>query len=488
MSIDLPLYRPDPADGRVDMAEFEQAVLPTRSRVNPELWARIWFILFVTAVAYFVHLAELGRTAAGGSQAAYLVVAPVLAGLVAAGYSRAPRGVIDAESDWIAAALLCIGGFAAIILIQHRLPTMAALWHLDNLGLLVWVAACGTVVFSARHVLRMWNVWILGLVLAPVMPFMLVTAQFGGSDTAIAMVSAAIGTIAVYLASRFVSLRVRLAVTLANMVASTATVLLLGGVGLYVTVLIAAGAVPVVVVLALHRITWVRSDPDIATSPLPLPSCRPQSYAVLVVAALVMLCIQLPLSRPEPVADAAPGWVDSSGLTDGESFDFITRFLGPDASLVRYRVTARSDAYDTVVDVMTSPDLGRLQDFSDAVWYPSAVPVNYAPFDAGADAPAGIRSAHSDADAATTSDTPNWDAVTWVWRSGDVYQRVTVLTSQTRNMPAPAPQPLSVRSALIEPALWTLRQQPSDPGAVNPLARADTEAVVDMLLHQHSRA
>lgn len=259
MSIDLPLYRPDPADGRVDMAEFEQAVLPTRSRVNPELWARIWFILFVTAVAYFVHLAELGRTAAGGSQAAYLVVAPVLAGLVAAGYSRAPRGVIDAESDWIAAALLCIGGFAAIILIQHRLPTMAALWHLDNLGLLVWVAACGTVVFSARHVLRMWNVWILGLVLAPVMPFMLVTAQFGGSDTAIAMVSAAIGTIAVYLASRFVSLRVRLAVTLANMVASTATVLLLGGVGLYVTVLIAAGAVPVVVVLALHRITWVEA-------------------------------------------------------------------------------------------------------------------------------------------------------------------------------------------------------------------------------------
>lgn len=387
------------------MAEFEQAVLPTRSRVNPELWARIWFILFVTAVAYFVHLAELGRTAAGGSQAAYLVVAPVLAGLVAAGYSRAPRGVIDAESDWIAAALLCIGGFAAIILIQHRLPTMAALWHLDNLGLLVWVAACGTVVFSARHVLRMWNVWILGLVLAPAMPFMLVTAQFGGSDTAIAMVSAAIGTIAVYLASRFVSLRVRLAVTLANMVASTATVLLLGGVGLYVTVLIAAGAVPVVVVLALHRITWVRSDPDIATSPLPLPSCRPQSYAVLVVAALVMLCIQLPLSRPEPVADAAPGWVDSSGLTDGElrvhhPLPGARRQPGPLSGDRPIRCLRHRGRRDDLTRSGSSAGLfGR-------GLVSSAVPVNYAPFDAGADAPAGIKSAHSDADAATTSDTP----------------------------------------------------------------------------------
>ena len=491
MSIDLPLYRPDPADagsGRVDMAEFEHAVLPTRSRVNPELWARIWFVLFVTALAYFVHLAEVGRAAAGGSQTAYLVVAPVLAGLVAAGYSRAPRGVIDAESDWIAAALLCIGGFAAIILVQHRLPTLAAQWHLDNIGLLVWVAACGTVVFSARHVLRMWNVWILGLVLGPVMPFMMATAHFGGSDSAIAMVSAAIGTIAVFLAARFVSLRTRLLSTLVNLAGSTAAVLLLDGIGLYGTVLVAAGALPAVVILALHRITWVRSDPDTVTSPTPLPSCRPQSYAVLVVAAIVMLCIQLPLSRPEPVSDAAPGWVDNSGLVRSESFDFITRFLGPDASLVRYRVTAQPQAYETVVDVMTSPDLGRLQDFSDAVWYPSAVPVNYAPFDAGAGAPAGIASAHSDADAATTSDTPNWDAVTWIWRSGDVYQRVTVLTSQTRNMPAPAPQPLSVRSVLVDPALWTLRQQPSDPGAVSPLARAGTEAVVDLVLHQHSRA
>lgn len=491
MSIDLPLYRADstPAGtGNVDMDQFEYAVKSTRSGINPELWARIWFVLFVGVLAYFVQLSEVGRTAFAGSQSAYLVVAPVLAGLVAAGYSRPPRGVIDSESDWIAAALLCIGGFAAVVLIERRLPALAALWHVDNIGLLIWVAACGMVVFSARHVLRMWNVWVLGLLLAPVMPFMLVTAQLGGSDTAVAMVSALIGSLAVLLATRFVSIGVRLLSTLVNLGLSCGAVLLLADFSLYVRVLLAAGAVPVVVVLALHRLVWLRRDQHSPALTSPLPVCRPQSYAVLVVAAIVMLCMQLPMTRPAPVEQVNADWLQNSGLEPAEDFPFITRFLGSDSSLVRYRVPSASDTYETVVDVMTSPDLARLQDFSHAVWYPAQVPINYAPFDAGVDAPAGIKSAHSDADSATTMDATNWDAVTWVWQSGEEFQQVTVLTSQSRDQAAPAPQPLTLRTAFLEPTLWTLRQQPSETGAVSPMARTNTESVVRRLLAEQTSA
>lgn len=490
MSIDLPLYRADSnAAGAagVELDRFDDVVRSARPAVNPELWARIWFVLFVGVLAYFVQLSEAGRTAFAGSQSAYLVIAPVLAGLVAAGYSHPPRGVIDAESDWIAAALLCVGGFAAIILIERRLPSLAALWHIDNVGFLIWVAACGMVVFSARHVLRLWNVWVLGLVLAPVMPVMLMTAQLGGSDTAVALVSAFIGTVAVFLATRFVSLGRRLLSTLINLGLSSLAVVLLIDTSLYVRVVVAAGAVPVVVVLALHRITAPhRAQQTVATSPL--PQCRPQSYAVLVVAAIVMLCLQLPMTRPAPVEQVNTDWIQNTGLERAQSFPFITRFLGPGSSLDRYRVANDAGAYETVVDVMTSPDLARLQDFTDAIWYPSAVPVNYTPFDAQVAAPAGIKSAHSDADSATTNSATDWDAVTWIWRSGAVFQQVTVLTSQSRNQAAPEPQPLTLHTAFIEPTLWTLRQQPSEPGVVNPIARANTEAVVSRLLGEQTPA
>ncbi|AQA03828.1 hypothetical protein BVC93_16890 [Mycobacterium sp. MS1601] len=358
---------------------------------------------------------------------------------------------------------------------------MAALWHIDNIGLLVWVAACGTVVFSARHVLRMWNVWILGLVLAPVMPFMLMTAQLGGSDTAITVVSAVVGTIAVFLASRFVSLRLRLLATLGNLVLSLAAVFLLADTGLYLTVIVAAGAVPLIVVLTLHRINWLRRDPDSVATASTLPTCKPQSYGVLAVLAIAMLCIQLPITRPAPVDVVAADWVHKSGLEPIESFDFITRFLGPDASLVRYRVPNTPESHESVVDIVTTSDLARLQDFSNAVWYPSTVPVNYAPVDDGAESPAGARSAHSDADSARDENSAHWNAVTWVWHSGEVYQQVTVLTSQTAGVTPPAPRELTVDNTLIEPFLWVTRQQPTGAAAVESAVGDATAAVVKSL-------
>jgi hypothetical protein len=135
-----------------------------------------------------------------------------------------------------------------------------------------------------------------------------------------------------------------------------------------------------------------------------------------------------------------------------------------------------------VVDVMTSPNLARLQDFSNAVWYPTTAPVNYASYESIPDSPAGIKVAHSDADAAKNQATANWNAVSWLWRSGEVYQQVTVITSQARGVPAPAPRALTFTNSLVEPALWLSRQQPSRQGAVDPIVAASTKVVVQRLI------
>lgn len=447
-----------------------------------EIWTRIWFVLAIGTLAYFVPLSEIGRAAFAGSQSAYLVVAPVLAGLVASGYIRAPRGVGDAESDWIGAILVAAAGFAALWLIGSRLPTMAALWHIDNAGLLIWVAASGMVIFSARHMLRMWHIWVAGLLLAPVVPFMLLTAQFGGSDTAIAMTSAALGTFAVYLAARFADLRRRLLVTTANAVVAIAAVLVLAEVSLYLRVVVAAGVVPLITVLAAHRFARSSRRVEVPAVEATVPRRRPQSWVALAVAAVAMLWLHLPMTSPAPVEEVRSDWIAAATLDPVEEFGFITRFLGPDATLTRYRAPGGSGEYQTVVDVMSSPNLARLQDFSNAVWYPSSAPVNYAPYDAGPDSPAGIQTAHSDADAAETQGAHNWNAVTWVWRSGNTFQRVTVITSQARGVPAPAPRPLSVHNVVVEPALWMTRQQQLQVGVVDPIVLASTKVVVNRLL------
>jgi hypothetical protein len=392
----------------------------------------------------------------------------------------------DSESDWIGALLVAVGGFATLWLISDRLPTMAALWHLDNVGLIVWIIASGMVVFSARHMLRMWHVWVAGLLLAPVTPFLLVTAQFGGTDTAITMTTAALGALAVFLATRWADLRSRLLITVADIALSAAAALLLAETSLYLRVLLAAGVVPVLVVLAAHRLVGGARDTGTPAVTAGLPRRRLHSYIVLILVAAAMLWAHLPMTRPAPVAEAPSDWVAEAALDPIEDFDFITDFLGPDATFTRYRALGGAGEYQTVVDVMSAPSLGRLQDFSDAVWYPSASPVNYQPYDvapaAGRPAPAGIQTAHSDADAAQVQGAPNWNAVTWIWRSGNVFQRVTVVTSQSRGVPAPAPRPLTVHNVVVEPALWITRQQQLQAGALDPIVAASTNVVVQRLL------
>ncbi|CAN5684894.1 hypothetical protein BH09ACT8_BH09ACT8_48330 [soil metagenome] len=443
-------------------------------------WWRIALLAVLFCGAYGVVLVQVLNDAVGGSRTAFLVVAPVLVALGVTGYRTVPRGVGDNESDWIIAAVTGVVGLTAIALITNRYPTLAGMWRLELVGALVWVACAGMVIFSVRHVVRMWQVWLFALICATTAPYLLVTASLGGSDTAAASVAAGLGAIAVYLAGRPNRRRWRITAALISLALGVGTaVVLTAAVGLFVTVLVATGIVPVAVAIGLHYFSTAAESPTPAAVSAGFHPLSPRSLVVLAILAVVLFATQMGTPRQQNTPSVNNDWAQRAGLTAPEGYGFVGRFLGPDATLVRYTVPGSAKAPAAVVDVLSTPNLAALLDYSDAVWYPSPVPVNIAPFDAEQTdhLPLSTRVLHSNADAATAADPQNWYALTWVWKTDTAYQQVTVVVNQAVASPeAPIdPQPLTESRAILEPLLWVARQQPESIGEVDPrvVARAD---------------
>ena len=68
--------------------------------------------------------------------------------------------------------------------------------------------------------------------------------------------------------------------------------------------------------------------------------------------------------------------------------------------------------------------------------------------------------------------------MTWTWTSGTLYQRITVIVSQSLTGAVPPPTPLSMPAASVRPLLWLARQQPDDTGDVDELVAVRARAVV----------
>ncbi|MGE2726491.1 hypothetical protein [Mycolicibacterium pulveris] len=438
--------------------------------------ARLGIAATLGLIAYFGVFAQAFADAAAGSRAAGLVVTPLLMVLIATGYHRPSRGVGDSESDWIIAAIVGTACFAAIYLLTERMPTLSSLWRLPSLGFVVWFACLLAILFGARHVVRMWKLWVFAACCATPLPFLLGASALGGSDGAVALLAGGVGAVAVFLATETGRLRHRLIATVSCFVLAAVLMTFLDAyLGLLAAVVIGAGVLPVVAVVVSHRIT--RSTGEVPQpSDARLPRVAPVSLATLTVIAIALAVVNYPASRAPDAPSVAADWTAHAGLAAPDAFPFITRSLGADATLMRYELpgTGRPAA---AVDVMTSPSRAALDDYAGAVWYPSASPVEYRPAPPTAGLPAGARIVHTNADTATYGDDQHWYAVTWNWHAGSVYQTVTVIVSQSfdgRDMP-PAPAPLSLLDTSVRPALWTTRQQPHVDGEVDPsvISRAD---------------
>ncbi len=449
-----------------------------------ELWARIVVVLALAAVAYVVPALNGFSDGAAGSLSVYTLLLPLLAALVVAGYTRPPRGVSDAETDWIVAILVCGGGFFAVSLFSQRLPTLAALWRIDNLRPALWAAAAAMVVFSVRHVLRMWTVWVYVVFTAPVMTYLLLTAQLGGTDDDAALVAAAYGTLAVYFSARVVSWRWRLLATGVNLVVAVALVPVTGYLtdSLLVRMTVVAGALPLLTIFVAHHtahVTGRQRFPHLRTQ---FPYRRGWSYPTLIVISLALLFTSLHAPKQPNTLMAHGDWTSKLGLRPIEHFGFISRFVGPGSTLTRYQLPPGRDVDGLAIDVISAPNLARLRDYSSAVWYPSPAPTNYQPVTEPA--PVSAMSLQSGGSSITQTDRPSeWYLVTWIWEVPNGYQRVTIIMDEavTPRQPPP-PRPLTLRNSLIDPLLWLAREQPDAASSVPATVLAATNDVARQIL------
>lgn len=445
-------------------------------------WPRLAVFVILAASAYAFAIADILADALAGSRAVILLVLPILVGVIASGYRQAPRGVSDTESDWIIAVIAGIGGFTGIYLVQQRLPTLSAQWQLELWGVLLWIACLVAVMFGVRHVVRMWQLWLFAVCCISPLPFLLTAAAFGGSDTVVALLTSALGATAVFLGGRCASPSRRVLATVVCLASASALTVLVGNrLSLAATVLLVAGVVPVVVTVVMFlRNVHVLSTATSAWSDLPHRS--PLSLLILVLAALMLILINPPEARSLYAGHAAIDWEQRAGLKAQQEFPFITNFVGADATLVRY-VVPGGGMPTAAVDVITTERLAALDDFEDAIWYPSSGPAEYQLVDRES-MPTGARVIHSNADATTDAAAVDWYAVTWMWKTGAAHQRVTVIVNQAAGSDAPPPSPvaLSIFDTSIKPALWLTRQQANSSGQVDPLVVARADGVIKLLM------
>ncbi len=445
-------------------------------------WPRLAFVGALAFGSYAFAVGEVIGHALVGSRAVLLLVLPILVSVIATGYRQAPRGVSDGESDWIVAILVGVVGFTGLHLLQHRTPTLALLWQLNLFGVVLWTACLFAIMLGVRYVVRMWQLWLFALCCVSPLPFLMTAAAFGGSDTAVALLTAVIGAIAVFLAGRCAPLGRRMLATFVCLATAVTLTLVLGDrLSLAATVVLVAGIVPVIVTVVMLLRVGAKHDNTATTRPN-LPRRSPLSLVPLVLVAVTLLAINPPHARSVDSTSAATDWAQRAGLGAPETFPFITRFAGHDATLVRYTVPATAGMPAAAVDVITARRISTLRDLDHMVWYPSSRPLEYQPA-TGESMPAGARIIHSNADDTTEADVVDWYAVTWLWDTGTAHQRVTVIVNQAINSDAPAPDPeeLSFLDMSLEPALWLGRQQPDGTGQVDPLVVKRADQIIELL-------
>ncbi|MGY4710830.1 hypothetical protein ACXDF8_14930 [Mycolicibacterium sp. CBM1] len=443
-----------------------------RKRIRPSAGHLLRVALFVALVlvAFGGSFYRTALSIAGGSPLAYLAVLPLLLAMIAVGCAAPPRGVGDAEADWILAAL--VGGLGLVLHFQleSRLPTLSGLWRLPLIGAVIWAAVAATVLFGVRRVAVKWPAWLFAIATVTPLPYLMATAWLGGSPVATSSVAALIGATAVYLAGRQHPLQWRLAAATVCAVLGLGAAVTLAGWPLLVSVTVSAGAVPLLTFVALETAMGGRpSHPHAETTPLPRRS--PLSLGLLAAVACLLLVLDIPRSAAaQPPPQARPDWVSVMGLQPSRKFDFVTRYLGPDATFVRYTVPTQEGYPQAAVDVITADDLATLRAYRDVVWYPVSVMPNYTALDSKSPVVKDIRAAASDSSANTEAAARQWYTATWIWRTGDRYQQVLVVLNQdpTSQAPPPPPEPISLHDTVAAPALWLTRQQADPSGEVDP--------------------
>lgn len=442
------------------------AVDTTRQQSSDHhFWARLGTAALLAAIAGGTAFLDVIADSVAGSPRAYQLALPVLLLLGASGYRSRTRGVGDDETDWIVVLLVGGAALAGIHVVNDRLPTLAGLWRIEMLAVVVWFAGVVALLFGVRHAAGMWLLWLFAAAVATPLPFLLLCAMLGGTDTAAVVLASAVGAGTVALSARSSPpIMCGTATAASFLVALASGLTVLSPAGILVASVVAAGVIPALAVVVLNTTALPNRShwPSGARPTMPHRSAR--SLAMLCAAAIASMVLP-PHSNPTPDAqNAAPDWTGRSALRPVATYPFITRYLGADSRLDRYTVPAADGAAPAAaVDVITTDNAAALDDLADMVWYPTAVPLNYRAATAPG-LPAGVRTLHTDAESATTGHDPQWYAVAWNWAVGSVHQQVTVIVNQSSAQMPPEPTAPTLADVTVRPMLWLARQRPESAG------------------------
>ncbi|CAA0117286.1 Uncharacterised protein [Mycolicibacterium vanbaalenii] len=454
----------DEIDAPAKMVE-PPTVLQRYYEVHPtyRLILRWALMVTLTAVAFHRSIASLVEVTRNDSIGGYVWTVPTAAVLVASAIARRNRTELpihDRQTDIIVGII----GLGLALLIQGVLLPRYALYfyllRLDLVAMWLFVVASAVVLFGLRPVIRFSWVWAM-LLLVFSLPYYLAVISLGGGKVAAGAATLLIAGLGAGIAGGPSYRRGALASAAAWAVgfAILAVVaIFLPTVPMRVYQQIPALSAICVVGLAMFFLSR-RGKPKRVLERKVEPLAAKQVWAgvpLVTAAALVLATFPLPISpnaaifeRPSgyPLVSgtppvAPPGWMTSAAITRTP----VNRLYGPDAVLVRQRMTAdvgnpRWDKMGSprtvVVDSTVSQRPFSLGTYPSRVLYglTSARISEIREVDLGMGVIGSLISVVDDQLLVT------WNSMQFNWGDEDLAQRVTIFAVDNHDPDAPFPQP-----------------------------------------------
>lgn len=432
-----------------------------KSRGPVDILVFRWVILVVCVVlAFFPTWVRLAQEASDGAITAYIFVLPLLAVVAAQGVARRRADELpihDRQTDNIVGGIALLASIGIKALWLPRYADQYELSHLDVLAALTFVFGAAILLFGLRPVGRFWSVWLLLLALSP-LGYRMVAVGLGGSRLAYASVMVLLAGIAGAIAVGRTRRRgllgfgctVLTGLLVADIMLRRSPQISIVWLQLVPTVGAAAVTGIVFYVTARRGRFGQRAPRRVAA---PTAKWSPSSKIVAIGTALILFFIPLP-SRPEvPIAVGPPGPVSTPlaapvgfGRTGIQEFDWVRSFFGTKATLIRQTMLAdegnpawdiRARPRTVVVDVLSTTNKASLAVYPESTLYRLSKTRTSRPLtiELGRGVTGTLYTSVSDALLLT------WTKLVFVWKRGDVVQRVTIISVDDHDANADFPQP-----------------------------------------------
>lgn len=417
-------------------------------------------LLVALVVVVFWHSLVLVAYQSASIGFRYLLVVPVWCLLVAWGQRHQAKRTLDIhdrQTDWLIAVIVALVSALVMHGMERRLDDVALLWRLDLFAMLCWLWVCVVVLYGLRAALGFYRVWGMAILCCPALHTLVSQRISHGSP---AVTDGLLAAAAAYLAADGRRRRT---------VAGAATLVICLMVhaalpGRPAVFLVFAAVVPIVALAASNRFIDGRpaAGQDAHSSAgAHLGDRKRSAFRLLSLAALGVVVGSAVYMPPGfPTAAAGPMSITQPLLGAGwtvkytDEYSWVSRYLGPSATLTRYTEVGGSDT-TAVVDVVRNAQTATLGAGQFSYFYGGGVAAQLARVSLGAGIVARISSSNSLEEVSPAD--PTWLGIQWaVAHEGDsgLSDQVTIFLPQSATQNAVAAPPIA------RPSLSTVFLQP----------------------------